>query len=182
MTNTNEKTGIRYGVIAAQSLDPDLFDYITYGIGRDLTNLQALKDIKEEAEAGAERIEDEVRITLAERGDYTEREYEDAWDEEVEAAYGRLGFTDRESYVDDYIEQQLLDLQIEEPVFEFDYQGVRGQVTWLGGAQIVFIFESPFTGFFDLCSPCVPNATNLDNPNENGFEGYTVPGDWLRVE
>jgi len=69
----------------------------------------------------------------------------------------------------------------DEPVHEFQRDGVRGQTTWLGGALLVFIFHSPFTGQFDRCSPCVPNACDLDHFNPDGYVGYDVPPTW-RIE
>lgn len=69
----------------------------------------------------------------------------------------------------------------DEPVYEFELQGVKGRTTWLGGAQMVWVFESPFTDTFKLCSPCIPGACDLNSPNPDGYVGYTVPPEW-RIE
>ncbi len=170
--------GIRYGIISANSLDQDLFQSL-WDSGKDLSWEAAKAEIQADLEREAESIEDEVRIALAEIGGWTEREYEDAWDHRVEAAYNRLGFSDREDFVDTQLEKALEQLQIEEPNITFKMDGVVGQIGWLGGAPLVWIFESPYTGTFQLCSPCVPNACNLDQPENGGYAGYTVPTHWL---
>ena len=67
---------------------------------------------------------------------------------------------------------------IEEPIIEFEYEGVKGRTSWLGGALNLWIFESPYTNTFALCSPCVPNVCNLDQPDPDGCVGYDVPPHW----
>lgn len=69
-----------------------------------------------------------------------------------------------------------------EPRISGQLQDTTYETLWLGGALLFWIFESPHTGFFQPCSPCVPGAADLDNPCENGIEGYTVPTDWLYKE
>ncbi len=66
----------------------------------------------------------------------------------------------------------------DEPAIEGVFEGVSYGIGWLGGAQLLWIFQSPHIGKYDLCSPCVPNAGNLDSPNPQGFDCYDVPLDW----
>ena len=176
--NHNPQTDIAFGVISANSLDQDLFQSL-WDSGKDLSWEAAVAEIQAKLEQDAEALEDEVRIALAEIGGWTEREYEAAWDRHVEAAYNRLGFQDREDFLDALMEGELEKLRIDEPVITFEMEGVTGQIGWLGGAPLVWIFESPYTGTFQLCSPCVPNACNLDQPEDRGYAGYTVPTHWL---
>ena len=57
------------------------------------------------------------------------------------------------------------------------------QTTWLGGAQLVWVFRSPHMTYRGLCSPCVPNALDLDTPfDPHGHLGYDVPPDWRRKD
>ena len=93
-TNINPETGIRYGYISAQSIHPDILDTIMYSVGTDLSFNEAELEAKAEIEREAEEIEEEARIAIAERGGYTDREAEDALEEEIEAAYNRLGYDD----------------------------------------------------------------------------------------
>ncbi len=68
----------------------------------------------------------------------------------------------------------------DEPIHEFELDGVKGRTTWLGGALLVWIFESPFQTHTQLCSPCVPNCGDLDNlmSDEGGYPCYDVPPTW----
>lgn len=93
-----------------------------------------------------------------ENGNITGEDYED----ELEYRLERAG----DEFYDD------------EPVHEFQRDGVRGRTTWLGGGMLVWIFKSDWVGKFDLCSPCVPGAANCDSPNPNGVEGYDVNPEW----
>lgn len=70
---------------------------------------------------------------------------------------------------------------IDEPQIEGIYQGVKYGIDWLGGAPLLWVFESPYTGTFRLGSPCIPNACNGDSPDEGGYEGYAIPTDWSRA-
>ena len=66
----------------------------------------------------------------------------------------------------------------DEPIHEGEYEGVRYRTSWLGGALNVWIFESPETGHYAECSPCVPGAGNLDYPDLDGVVCYDVPKEW----
>lgn len=74
------------------------------------------------------------------------------------------------------------DFYDDEPVHSFEVNGVKGQTTWLGGALLIWIFESPLRTNANLCSPCVPNCGDLDSLNPDGYECYTVPEDWKNHE
>lgn len=70
----------------------------------------------------------------------------------------------------------------DEPSHEFDIDGVQGMTTHMGGALMVWVFHSPLTARFRLCSPCVPNGCDGGSPDPDGYEGYTVPEDWFYKE
>jgi hypothetical protein len=80
--------------------------------------------------------------------------------------------------------------QGEEECIEGTYKGVSYCTSWLGGALNFFICASPVTVLVNsLCSPCVPNAGNLDSgfavfkdEGDSGFLCYGVPADWLDEE
>lgn len=71
----------------------------------------------------------------------------------------------------------------DEPVYEGTTNGVKWRVTYLGGAALLWIFESPHVTRARTCSPCVPNAGDLNNLDpKHGVKTYTVPEDWLFTE
>lgn len=70
----------------------------------------------------------------------------------------------------------------DEPVHSFEIDGVKGQTTWLGGAMLIYVFESPHKTRAQLCSPCVPNCGDLDAVDDDGAECYDVPPEWRFVE
>jgi hypothetical protein len=177
-TNINPETGIRYGYISAQSIHPDVLYDLIYAIGTDLTYEAAKAEAQAIAERQADDIEEEVRIAIAEAGGFTDREYEHVLEDWTSLAYERLGFDCREDYVENSVECAMDDVYIEEPIIEFEYKGVKGRTSWLGGALNLWIFESPILGMYRVCSPCVPNAGNLDQPSEWGVLTYDVPADW----
>lgn len=142
MTNTNPETGIRYGIIAANSLDPEwVWDIQNHG--KDIYYEDALNE-----------VESGIRSVCA---DYM-----------------------TPSDIQDLVDQARANVSVDsdEPVHEFNLDGVKGQTTWMGGALMVWVFESPFQEACDLCSPCVPNCGNLDSRNPDGYQCYDVPNDW----
>jgi hypothetical protein len=59
------------------------------------------------------------------------------------------------------------------------HSGVLYATSYLKGALNFFIFESPHTGYYPLCSSCVPGAGNLDLPQcQVGIKCYDVPLEW----
>ncbi len=144
--NVNELTGIRYGIISANSLDGELVHDLMYRHGEDLSWKEAAVEIGNEVNALVEE-----------------------------------GLIDEDD-VDREMDERLCDLNIEEPIIEGACEGVLYRTSWLGGALHFWIFESHRIGKYNLCSPCAPNAGNLDCPNENGYECYDVPEGWRENE
>ena len=64
----------------------------------------------------------------------------------------------------------------DEEIYAFEIDGVKGQTSWLGGALLLVILESPVIANCAPCSPCCPNAGDLDNPGT--YQAYGVPEDW----
>lgn len=84
---------------------------------------------------------------------------------------------------------------LSEAVFEEEYEededvyslelakdGLKLQLSYLGGAPLVWVLESAHTTRARLCSPCVPNGGDLDSLDEGGFVCYTLPPEWFREE
>lgn len=156
IVNMDPDTGIRYGTIYLNNLDGDTAAYL-FDEGRNVSEDEAIEEIRRWINA---EIDQEI-----EDGRYiSDIESDPEWEFERR------------------LDRALQNLQIEEPTIKGTCDGVEYMITWLGGAPLLWVFKSPFTGKFDLCSPCVPNACNLDSPNPDGYEGYTVPADWLPKE
>lgn len=148
--NINPETGIRYGVIACNSLNQHVVEELWYGPGAvDISYKEALED-----------LEAEIRREV-------EFEQEDGF--EVD---------DPEDEIQSRLESRAEWIEIDEPTIKGTYEGVEYIIGWLGGAPLVWITKSPFVGKFDRCSPCVPGAVSLESPNPGGVQGYDVPPDW----
>lgn len=106
------------------------------------------------------------------------------WDEIFEQVEG--------NYIAELIENnpELEDEEIDlsctmiEGEFKTEYEGetITGRVSDLGGAHIVFITSSPQTRCVSPCSPCIPNAGDLDSGDvapSDGVECYALPVDLL---
>ena len=146
MTNTDMETGIRYGYISANSLDPDL-----------VCELQAGECVQ--YKETLDELRHRTYCALVEAGVPAGEPRDEACDE-VERVF------------DTYYEYP------DEAIHEGTINGVKYRTSWLGGALNVFILESPHTGHFDECSPCVPRAGLLTSENPDGVLTYDVPKEW----
>ena len=176
MTNINPKTNIRYSCVYLNSLDSDLASDLWMN-AENLSEAEAYAELKSEIERDAESIEEEVRIAIAER-DYAMLSNDRYMEDEVEAAYNRLGYNDREDYIDTRLELESERIQIEEPTLAGTCEGVRYEISWLGGAPLLWVLESPIISKARLCSPCCPNAGDLNSLDDDGYECYGIPADW----
>jgi len=170
-----DETGIRYGCIYLNSLDPDTAQWL-WDDAENLSEDEAYAELKSEIELDAESIEEEVRIAIAER-DYAMLSNDRYMEDEVESAYNRLGYVDRDDYIETRLENES-DFQIEEPTLAGTCEGVRYEISWLGGAPLLWVLESPIISKARLCSPCCPNAGDLNSLDDDGYECYGIPADW----
>jgi hypothetical protein len=67
----------------------------------------------------------------------------------------------------------------EEETYRLEKDGLELELSYLGGAPMVWVLKSPHTARVRLCSPCVPNAGDLGSPDEGGVEAYTLPPEWF---
>lgn len=169
--NINPDTGIAYGYISANSLHPDIVQELQDN-GKDVYYEDALDDYQQDLSINPALQDEACEDAGTKRGDLDE-------DELRAQALAHI----RDRWEGSKWEQHFNDnYQPDEPVHEGEKDGVKYRTSWLGGALNVWIFESPFTGRFQECSPCVPNAANLDypedRPNACGVLGYDVPPEW----
>lgn len=199
MINTSPDTGIRFGVIACNSLNQDLVQDLFYGSqATDLSYKAAYDEAKAQAEHDYECMLEDAKIAAAET-DYhmLDSDLESwVWDyfDQQNRSY------DREEFVDQELERFSDICQIEEPTIKGVLDGVSYEIGWLGGAPLLWVLDGPEGNARQLCSPCVPNAANLDGgfvldceipvgpdgypteDHDNGFPCYCVPRDWINKE
>ena len=147
MTNINPETGIRYGCIYLNSLDPDTAAWL-WDNAENLSEAEAYAELKSEIEAQV----------MEECPDLDESEVE------IE--------------VENRLDCAAQDIEIDEPILIGTCEGVRYEISWLGGAPLLWVFESPVISKAKLCSPCCPNAGDLNNLDDDGYECYGIPADW----
>ena len=117
----------------------------------------------------------------------TDLSYEEAYEEELSLSIKRARYEaevngkefDEAGVIEDW---ECPELEIDEPNIAGTYDKVRYEISWLGGAPLLWVLESPHTGQFVLCSPCCPQACDGDSPIAGGFTGYAVPEEWLSKE
>ena len=68
--------------------------------------------------------------------------------------------------IDAYMEQW----ECDEPTYRLEDGGFIYEMSYLGGAEIIFVLDAPIVTFAHRCSPCVPNAGDLGTPSS--FEEY----------
>jgi hypothetical protein len=176
MPNYNPTTGIPYGVIAVQSLNQDwIWDEIAQMDSPELD--EAFQ------EAARERLLDLVRS-----GEVTYNDFDEGLEpgDEEEAVAGLTGqeCVDLVDSVDPHWGQGWWD-GIDESEFrkEGEIDGVKVSVSSLGGASLLWVLESPYTGLYRPCSPCIPGAGDLDSPDPDfGMQCYDTPPDWREQE
>lgn len=190
--NINPETGIRYGVTSSHAL-AELFSHISIN-GTDLYYEDWLKEIQ-------------ASLSALDFDDSPELEY-------AEFKKGIQGFCE-EYYLLDRYQEMLLKVWSDRPsgsplssqlydaicdevgeCYEQDsslyhYTGSGNDAGFeclysTSNGNIITVIESPRIVYAErLCSPCYPNAADLDsgitNP-EDGYECYAVPEYWLEEE
>jgi hypothetical protein len=153
-TNRNTETGIRYGVIGQNSVNPDVFNDIEY----------------EYAGPNCPKCGDDA-ITIDENGQlssgYHLNDLGDDWDvigSEYACHRCKWTFDSDEAFGDESIG------------FTYDQDGYK--LTDCLDTDI-FVIESPYYTFAPFCSPCVPGAGNLDNAMPTGIKTYCLGHDWF---
>lgn len=82
---------------------------------------------------------------------------------------------------DEAYEQELAaleDWEDFEPVHIGEHEGIFYLTSWLGGALLLCVMDSPLRGKFAQCSPCLPGALDGDTPGD--CEGFDIPESWKR--
>lgn len=150
--NVNPETGIHYGAISGHSLDPDILNDIQDKVF-DLEYQAAYKD----------HLKNLLQDVICDSDDLT-----------IQQMIDKCEAHDIDPDLDYFAE----DFDCSEPSGTVNHEGLIVTFTWLGGAPLIIVNESPFITFANPCSPCVPNAGDLDNLDPEGIECYAVPENW----
>lgn len=183
--NMDLETGIHYGVISYNSIMPEALDGV-YQRGENLTYHAAVEEARENLRAallslrdGDERpindllsdivvtrkVNDYRRAIIAEvdfdvngSGEIVESDLNAAWD---------------------VIEQEWNDRYEEnEDTYRLEEDGYILETSSLG----LYVIKSPYWTKARLCSPCAPNAGDLDIPDEDGVKTYCLGAGWFEGE
>jgi hypothetical protein len=185
LPNINEETGVPYGVISAHSV-PHLYDDITTHGEDDSYEEYKKEKLEEIAVCIDEEDRDDAIDSLA------------AFIKDNSGIYGveaktkahdfidsLTPFNDRDEGFDSTAEAEELfddlslnEVDIDEPSYSYTTgEGEDEEVyhtSFLGGAPLIWVIKSPHVTRARPCSPCVPNAGDLDNLDEGGIECYDV--------
>lgn len=166
--NLNEELGYYYGVVSGNTLPELAEDIMQQG-----TNLR-LARLEREAREALERIDlsdhEELDFVLSQSPfEFDQERIEsllqngvDTIDEFVEAA------------VEDFAECGMDEVPYE---WEDEESGTSYVLDYLGGAPIIFVVASQHLAWARPCSPCVPQAGDLDSPTgeDDGFPCLCPP-------
>lgn len=179
-TNVNPETGIRYGVIDARKvpyLDEEIRsngDSITYqNYRKEVVNQIRYALTEEDGDLKAvfddyymsDRAQEEILESVSEHQcDWSEEEIEEI-SEHVMEALNDSGST-----------------EFDQEEYEYETETEKYLLSYLGGAPMIWAMKTPFLTKARLCSPCVPNAGDLDSPDPDGYTCYAVEPDWFDSE
>jgi hypothetical protein len=148
-TNYDSSTGIYYGVISQHSIDPEAFSDI-HQAARDLSYESAVDQLKKELRDALEGVMSEHFSTSSYGG--RKSKSETATESATDAAWEAIEQEFNDSY-ESYADHAWL--------YEKDGYELRDCLT-----TDIFVIKSPYYTFAPECSPCVPNAGNLDSASD----------------
>jgi hypothetical protein len=150
VTNRDPETGISYGVIGQNSLNPDALDSsVEYDYAKGCPKCGG----------------DVVDYDEEKHGEYEKSSTWRTW------VCGDYACEACEIYLDndEVWSEESVGLHSTDSAYEFDKCLDFD----------LFILRSPYYTFADFCSPCVPGAGNLDSPDENGTKCYALGHDFF---
>jgi len=194
--NVNIESGIPYGTIDARHV-PGLFEQIQAS-GTNVSYLAWKQGLIEELanilhtyhDGKRDLAEQELAAWLGANWDQTiDNEFDSRTRCKSKAKKILADYDGTEQTEDDDAAGIFEDLELAEHYDEdqdtYTYQEGEGknlcryQLGYLGGAPLIWVIQSPVTTTCRRCSPCVPNAGNLDSPDpDGGITCYDIPPDW----
>ncbi len=183
MSNVNLKTGIRFGVISARSV-PDLEDTIITS-GDNLTYNAWRSGLVDELQSAMSDAQGGDISTLVgfirENAPYYVRNEAGTRVEKILADQDGSELSKYDA--GDILDSLNICENYENDGDEYSYTDSDGNqflMSQLGGANLIWcIFSNRIVKVDSLCSPCVPNAGDLDtDEDEDGYECYGLPEQW----
>ena len=169
--NVNPRTGIAYGAADGRNLPALYGDIILYG--RDMSAEAATDELERAFKKSIVKVIEEYAgqstVKAAKKTGVLDKMVGQLI-EELDDVTGFLGWV----------------LNCDEPEYAYELETSEGPVhfrtLWLGGAPLVLTTESPWVARCAPCSPCVPNAGDLDAPSDDGMLAYCPPPECLDEE
>lgn len=161
--NIHPVTGIAYGVINANNVDGEVLHEISFVNGIDALNI--------------ERLVDFVKMYGFEVPEVNETESTFQYYKRIESAVN--------AFMVDKCEESEETASEYDTLMEDDFTGHLWYCDKDGISTLyntddntIIVMASTETAMVNPCSPCYPNAGDLDTPNADGIQAYTVPMDW----
>lgn len=103
--------------------------------------------------------------------------------EELVAKWEEYGLTNAEDLAEQLFDETDWGIYevYEEEYSHTDADGNQFLLGYLGGAPLIWCIKTDKIAHARECSPCVPNAGDLNNQEEGGFECYGVPDTYLET-
>jgi hypothetical protein len=203
--NINSKTGIAYGVLQGNSV-PFLLDDIQsngtdnkweeYKKELDDRISDLLMELYKKWQDGQPFPEGEFEQEVVNRFRSLVKDYHhnpkrivpDDFPADIIPIFTQGDVPDAESIREEFLDRGLNDIDDCSDSFDYDYEyetdhgPVKLTTGTLGGAILIWVLESPWVAEVRVCSPCVPNAGDLDSPHEGGMVCYCLPPDDMPEE
>jgi len=191
IANINPKTGIAYGVINANEV-PYLLEEIINN-GNDVSYQSWKKEVIDNIASILENHvngEDGVDCLSALIADMSWKHKTNSAKEDVKSSLDDLQSDGLETEINFTTEAEAIfdsfDLNETYENDEGQYEHSEGKgkneckyiLGYLGGAPLIWVIQSPYLTHARKCSPCVPNAGDLNNLDVNGVECYDVPPEY----
>jgi hypothetical protein len=194
--NVHPETGISYGTIYGSRVQDLVNDIMEQG--EDLTFAAWKCGMASRLENNLDELDeesytDEIRQAIVSAikaesnvGDERATQYADDLVPEIHETLEGGEKPDYDELVVSLLDAGLNDyLEFDEPDYDWaeqtDHGMVKYHLSWLGGAILVWVNESPWVIGCRQCSPCVPNAGNLEDPGDDTANclAYSLPPDRL---
>lgn len=163
--NIDPKNGIRYSVVDFNSLNQDLLNETFYNLASDAYHEWLEKNWTEKDELFFSTATDEEKKERIRNTPHEDLEEEDLqYIEQV-----------KEEYYENFDSSWLSGHQ-----FTYEEDCEEYELIW--SENVLFVVSSPYVIRARKCSPCVPNAINLEQPDRTGELGYALPKSFFREE
>jgi hypothetical protein len=185
MVNVNKETEIRYGVTNGHNAQW-LLDVI-YDNGDDLTYAAYKQEMLKQIKSILDEMNEESLALFV--WEHTRYNVEDAIIEAKDILEEQGGDTTTDSDAEGVFDRLELNENYECDEAEYSYTDSDGNqflLGYLGGAPLIWCIKTNrIVRVKSLCSPCVPNAGDLDSgltDDDSGYACYGIPAEYISEE